>query len=120
MKYIDSDKLEKLFKQRNKNHNEICLNLYKMVDRICSGARVRPANPDVYDDLKSSITIKAIEAIPKYQTKKNKAFNYFTTVIRNQISHYFLRVRMSDKKWNKYCDTMKPFMADERRETPEF
>ncbi len=60
------------------------------------------------EDLRSEALLAAIKAIPKYDRRRKRAFQYFTSVIWNQLGWTFYRQATEKTKWREYCDLLPP------------
>lgn len=105
--YIDNKKFEELiqeFKSGNKEHENDLFNMFDvLIDRLMMSFRF---NVD-HEEAKQECFLLIIKVLNNFKRESGQAFNYFTTVILNNLRLIYTK----NKKYNEKMEAYKRFKA---------
>ena len=101
MNYLNSEDFTKLFSNRKKNHEAICLGLQQIVDGV--SRKYRFISPEEREDMTSATLVYAIGKIGKFDPKlSDNAFSYYTQVVITQLNSLFGKQKNKAHLHRKY------------------
>jgi len=105
--YINNEEFEKiilLYQQDPENHEEEIVNLFDLlIGNIIESFRFK-VDPD---DAKQDCFALVLKTIKNFTPKKGTAFNYFTTIIINNLKLLYTREKKYQTKINNYIEKAK-------------
>lgn len=97
--HFDASAITKLFRQRNKNHKEICEFMYRLVSRLAKLPSLQ--SPGNNEDAIADATLHLIERIDRFTYAKGaNAFSYYTSVAIHALR--YCRTKNGKQHANKY------------------
>jgi DNA-directed RNA polymerase specialized sigma subunit len=105
--YIDNKKFEQtilLYLQDNKKHEDELMGLFDLL--ITNIIESFKFNIDK-DDAKQECFLLVLKTLKNFQANKGSAFNYFTTVIVNNLKLLYTKNKKYEKKISDYQDLKK-------------
>ena len=110
--YIDNETFEKLIFLYQENPEEHEAELLKLLDLLINNIlltfkfRVDP------DDAKQDCYLLIFKIIKNFKPRKGTAFNYFTTIIINNLKLLYTRDKKYNVKINEYIERNKEKLLD--------
>lgn len=102
--YIDNERFEKIilsYKEDPSSHEEELVSLFDvLIQNILDGFNFK-VDPD---DAKQECFTLVLKTVKNFKPKKGSAFNYFTTVIINNLKLLYTREKKYNKKIENYMD----------------
>ena len=102
--YIDNDKFEEiilLYKEDPETYQDQLVSLFDvLIQNIIDGFNFK-VDPD---DAKQECFALVLKTVKNFKPKKGSAFNYFTTVIINNLKLLYTREKKYNKKIENYMD----------------
>lgn len=93
--YIDNDKFEKLIFQYQKSTKEVEEELFNLFDLLITNIFNSFGFSVDEDDAKQECFVLILKTLPGFDSSKGSAFNYFTTIILNNLKLVYTK----DKKY---------------------
>lgn len=105
--YIDNERFEEvisLYQQDPKNHEEELVNIFNLlIDNIIESFKFQVDA----DDAKQECFLLVLKTVPKFKSKKGTAFNYFTTIIVNNLKLLYVKNKKYREKIDQYLEKQK-------------
>ena len=105
--YINNEEFEKLillYQQDPKAHEEELVSLFDLlITNIIESFKFK-VDPD---DAKQDCFALVLKTIKNFKPRKGTAFNYFTTIIVNNLKLLYTREKKYQKKIDAYIETQK-------------
>ena len=102
--YIDNERFEQIilsYKEDPSSHEEELVSLFDvLIQNILDGFNFK-VDPD---DAKQECFTLVLKTVKNFKPKKGSAFNYFTTVIINNLKLLYTREKKYNKKIENYMD----------------
>lgn len=102
--YIDNERFEQIilsYKEDPTSHEEELVSLFDvLIQNILDGFNFK-VDPD---DAKQECFTLVLKTVKNFKPKKGSAFNYFTTVIINNLKLLYTREKKYNKKIENYMD----------------
>ena len=102
--YIDNERFEEiilLYKEDPETHQDQLVSLFDvLIQNIIDGFNFK-VDPD---DAKQECFALVLKTVKNFKPKKGSAFNYFTTVIINNLKLLYTREKKYNKKIENYMD----------------
>ena len=102
--YIDNDRFEEiilLYKEDPETYQDQLVSLFDvLIQNIIDGFNFK-VDPD---DAKQECFALVLKTVRNFKPKKGSAFNYFTTVIINNLKLLYTREKKYNKKIENYMD----------------
>ena len=102
--YIDNERFEQIilsYKEAPSSHEEELVSLFDvLIQNILDGFNFK-VDPD---DAKQECFTLVLKTVKNFKPKKGSAFNYFTTVIINNLKLLYTREKKYNKKIENYMD----------------
>ena len=104
---IDNKEFERIilsYQQDQKTHEEELVNLFDLlINNIIESFRFK-VDPD---DAKQDCFALVLKTIKNFKPRKGTAFNYFTTIIINNLKLLYTREKKYQNKINSYIENQK-------------
>jgi len=105
--YIDNDRFEEiilLYQQDPKNHEDDLVSLFDLlISNIIESFKFK-VDPD---DAKQECFALVLKTVKNFKPKKGTAFNYFTTIIVNNMKLLYTRDKKYKQKVENYIENCK-------------
>jgi DNA-directed RNA polymerase specialized sigma subunit len=106
-RYIDNDEFERiilLYKEDPKTHEEDLVSVFELlIKNIVESFKFEVDS----NDAKQECFALVLKTVKNFKPKKGTAFNYFTTVILNQLKLMYTREKKYKQKIENYIDIHK-------------
>ncbi len=106
-RYIDNDEFERiilLYKDDPKTHEEDLVSVFELLITNIVESFKFEVDPN---DAKQECFALVLKTVKNFKPKKGTAFNYFTTVILNQLKLMYTREKKYKQKIENYIDIHK-------------
>ena len=106
-KYIDNEEFERiilLYKEDPKTHEEDLVSVFELLIKNIVESFKFEVDPN---DAKQECFALVLKTVKNFKPKKGTAFNYFTTVILNQLKLMYTREKKYKQKIENYIDIHK-------------
>ena len=105
--YINNEEFERLillYKEDPKTHEEELVSLFDLlITNIIESFKFK-VDPD---DAKQDCFALVLKTIKNFKPRKGTAFNYFTTIVINNLKLLYTREKKYQNKINSYIETQK-------------
>jgi DNA-directed RNA polymerase specialized sigma subunit len=106
--YIDNKRFEELIKLYSKDksaHEDELMGMFDLlISNIVSGFKFTVD----HDDAKQECFLLILKTLPNFTPDKGSAFNYFTTVIVNNLRLLYTKDKKYEQKIENYIETHRP------------
>ena len=103
-RYIDNDEFERiilLYKEDPKTHEDDLVSVFELLIRNIVESFKFEVDPN---DAKQECFALVLKTVKNFKPKKGTAFNYFTTVILNQLKLMYTREKKYKQKIENYIE----------------
>lgn len=105
--YIDNEEFERIilsYKEDPKTHEEEFVNLFELlISNIVESFRFNVPSEDAKQDCFALI----LKTVRNFKPKKGTAFNFFTTIIVNNLKLLYTKDKKYNEKIERYMDKVK-------------
>ena len=111
--YIDNKQFEATIFNYLENKEEYEDELIKQLDLLISSILISFKFKVEFDDAKQECFVLCLKVLKNFTREKGSAFNYFTTVIVNNLKLIYTKNKKYNEKINEYRDRkIKSFLDD--------
>jgi DNA-directed RNA polymerase specialized sigma subunit len=104
--YIDNEEFERIilsYKEDPQNHEEELVSLFDLlITNIIESFRFK-VDPD---DAKQECFTLVLKTVKNFKPRKGSAFNYFTTIIVNNLKLMYTKEKRYQQKIDNYMETL--------------